>query len=118
MSNCPQCRPDPPDAKFCLECGRRLALACAACGTELPSGAKFCQECGQAVGAGDSTVGPRFGSLKSYTPQHLAERILTSRAALEGERKHVTVLFGDFKGSMELLAIPRRRADSWTPCSR
>ena len=40
----------------------------------------------------------------SYTPKHLAERILTSRAALEGERKQVTVLFADLKGSMELLA--------------
>src|SRR5205823_11677354 len=43
-------------------------------------------------------------SPQSYTPQHLAERILTSRAALEGERKQVTVLFADLKGSMELLA--------------
>jgi class 3 adenylate cyclase/tetratricopeptide (TPR) repeat protein len=40
----------------------------------------------------------------AYTPQHLAEQILTSRAALEGERKQVTVLFADLKGSMELLA--------------
>jgi tetratricopeptide (TPR) repeat protein len=40
----------------------------------------------------------------SYTPPHLAERILTSRAALEGERKQVTVLFADLKGSIELLA--------------
>ena len=39
-----------------------------------------------------------------YTPKHLAERILTSKAALEGERKQVTVLFADLKGSMELLA--------------
>jgi class 3 adenylate cyclase/tetratricopeptide (TPR) repeat protein len=46
----------------------------------------------------------RFGSPNSYTPQHLAERILTSKAALEGERKQVTVLFADLKGSMELLA--------------
>ncbi len=40
----------------------------------------------------------------SYTPQHLAEKILTSRSALEGERKQVTVLFADMKGLMELLA--------------
>ena len=39
---------------------------------------------------------------RSYTPQHLAEKILTSRSALEGERKQVTVLFADVKGSMEL----------------
>ena len=46
----------------------------------------------------------RFTSPESYTPKHLAERILTSKAALEGERKQVTVLFADLKGSMELLA--------------
>jgi class 3 adenylate cyclase len=40
----------------------------------------------------------------TYTPPHLAEQILTSRSALEGERKQVTVLFADLKGSMELLA--------------
>src|SRR5262249_52286306 len=47
---------------------------------------------------------PRFTSAESYTPRHLAERILNSKAALEGERKQVTVLFADLKGSMELLA--------------
>src|SRR5262245_62055919 len=40
----------------------------------------------------------------AYTPPYLAEKILTSRSALEGERKQVTVLFADLKGSMELLA--------------
>ena len=46
---------------------------------------------------------------ESYTPQHLAEKILTSKAALEGERKQVTVLFADLKGSMELLGRSRPR---------
>ena len=46
----------------------------------------------------------RFDAPESYTPKHLAEKILTSKAALEGERKQVTVLFADLKGSMELLA--------------
>src|SRR5262249_2652702 len=46
----------------------------------------------------------RFGSPESYIPKHLAEKILTSKSALEGERKQVTVLFADLKGSMELLA--------------
>jgi class 3 adenylate cyclase/tetratricopeptide (TPR) repeat protein len=41
---------------------------------------------------------------RTYTPPYLAEKILTSRSALEGERKQVTVLFADLKGSMELLA--------------
>jgi len=46
----------------------------------------------------------RFKSPESYTPKHLAEKILTAKTALEGERKQVTVLFADLKGSMELLA--------------
>src|SRR5207247_9108776 len=52
----------------------------------------------------DQLARPRFGAPESYIPGHLAERILTSRTALEGERKQVTVLFADLKGSMELLA--------------
>jgi class 3 adenylate cyclase/tetratricopeptide (TPR) repeat protein len=47
---------------------------------------------------------PKYDSPQAYTPKHLAEKILTSKAALEGERKQVTVLFADLKGSMELLA--------------
>jgi class 3 adenylate cyclase/tetratricopeptide (TPR) repeat protein len=74
---------------------------CIACGAELSATAKFCPECAQPAGAGPP---PQFASPDSYTPKHLAERILTSKAALEGERKQVTVLFADLKGSMELLA--------------
>jgi Double zinc ribbon len=99
VSRCPQCQHDNPgDAKFCLECGVRLALKCVACGTELPGGAKFCKECGQAVGKPAPSPPARFGSPDSYTPKHLAERIVTSKAALEGERKQVTVLFADVVG--------------------
>jgi len=78
-------------------------LACGRCGTELPAGAAFCFSCGQPVGPALGRE-PRFTTPESYTPKHLAEKILTSRAALEGERKQVTVLFADVKGSMELLA--------------
>src|SRR5215467_4220419 len=100
---CPRCQQEnPPKAKFCLECATPLALRCSSCGTELPAGAKFCFECAAPVSAPGSA--PRFHSPGVYTPQHLAERILTSRAALEGERKQVTVLFADLKGSMELIA--------------
>src|SRR4051812_39169622 len=96
---CPRCQHDnPAAAKYWPECGTRLAPCCAQCGTELPAGAKFCPECGQPAGAPAPLVP------EAYTPQHLADRILTSRAALEGERKQVTVLFADLKGSMELLA--------------
>jgi class 3 adenylate cyclase/tetratricopeptide (TPR) repeat protein len=100
---CPRCEQDnPPQAKFCLECATPLALRCANCGTNLPAGAKFCFECAAPVSAPSSL--PRFASPEAYTPKHLAEKILTSQNALEGERKQVTVLFADLKGSMELLA--------------
>jgi hypothetical protein len=72
------------------------------CGTQLPAGAKFCFECATPVSAPGSA--PRFASPEAYTPRHLAEKILTSKTALEGERKQVTVLFADLRGSMELLA--------------
>ncbi len=48
--------------------------------------------------------GAGFSSLEAYTPRHLPEKILPSKAALEGERRQVTVLFANLKGSMELLA--------------
>jgi predicted ATPase/class 3 adenylate cyclase len=100
---CPRCQHEnPAHAKFCLECGTRLAPVCIKCQTELPSGAKFCLECGEPVASRASAS--RFATPETYTPKHLANKILTSKTALEGERKHVTVLFADLKGSMELLA--------------
>src|SRR5262245_6152847 len=103
---CATCRAEnPPQAKYCMECAAPLARNCEACGAELPARAKYCVECAHPVGdapptpARAASPGPA-----TYTPQHLAERILTSRGALEGERKQVTVLFADLKGSMELLA--------------
>jgi class 3 adenylate cyclase len=105
---CPRCQHEnPTDAVFCQECGTRLEAACPSCGTTNQLGAKFCKQCGQRLGQGEAAQaapGPRFGAPESYTPKHLTEKILTSKAALEGERKQVTVLFADLKGSMELLA--------------
>ena len=94
---------NPPQAKFCLECGVRLAQPCGNCGTELPQGAKFCLECGQPVGSA-AAARARFTPPESYTPRHLAEKILASKSALEGERKQVTILLADLKSSIELLA--------------
>jgi class 3 adenylate cyclase len=100
---CPRCQQEnPPRAKFCLECATPLALECANCGTQLPAGAKFCFECATPVSVAASRS--RFVSPEAYTPRHLAERIINSRTSLEGERKQVTVLFADLKGSLELLA--------------
>jgi class 3 adenylate cyclase/tetratricopeptide (TPR) repeat protein len=88
-------------ARFCEDCGARLEAACPSCGTPVTPGKKFCRSCGAAL---RTEPGGRFASPESYTPTHLAEKILTSKSALEGERKQVTVLFADLKGSMELLA--------------
>ena len=76
---------------------------CTQCKTANAPGHKFCKKCGQALQFSQPTP-PKFHSPESYTPKHLAEKILTSKSALEGERKQVTVLFADMKGSMELLA--------------
>ena len=99
---CPQCgHENGADLKFCGECGIRLALLCSECGARNAPSQKFCGECGARLTVETRARPP---SPESYTPKHLAERILSSKTALEGERKHVTVLFADLKGSMELLA--------------
>jgi class 3 adenylate cyclase/tetratricopeptide (TPR) repeat protein len=90
--------------RFCAECGASLALACSTCGFSNEAGEKFCGGCGAPLLAPPTIAPPKVGSPQSYTPTHLAEKILTSKNALEGERKQVTVLFADLKGSMELLA--------------
>ncbi len=102
MLKCPRCQvPNRDGVRFCEECGGRLALTCAGCGAELLPDKRFCGACGAPVGA---PLPERYASPQGYTPKHLAEKILTSKSALEGERKQVTVLFADLKGSMELLA--------------
>jgi class 3 adenylate cyclase/tetratricopeptide (TPR) repeat protein len=94
-------------AKFCEECAAPLARTCMHCSAPLGPTAKFCSECGHSAGepaTSPPSSEPRFGAPESYTPKHLIEKILTSKAALEGERKLVTVLFADLKGSMALFA--------------
>ena len=91
-----------PDCRFCSECGARLVSICPSCRFENAPAAKFCGGCGaRLTGAAAPAVTP--AAPESYTPKPLAERILRSRGALEGERKQVTVLFADIKGSMELI---------------
>ena len=100
---CSRCDHENPSAlKFCGECGARLAAVCAACGAANSPEQKFCGECGTKLSPDIARA--RLPSPDSYTPKHLAEKILISKAALEGERKQVTVLFADLKGSMELLS--------------
>jgi class 3 adenylate cyclase/tetratricopeptide (TPR) repeat protein len=100
---CPRCQAENPSGmRFCGQCAAPLASVCAACGTANPPANRFCGQC--AAPLNQAAPPPKFTSPDTYTPKHLAERILTSKAALEGERKQVTVLFADLKGSMELLA--------------
>jgi class 3 adenylate cyclase/tetratricopeptide (TPR) repeat protein len=99
---CPRCQAENPSGmRFCGQCAAPLAAVCPSCGSANPPGNRFCGQCATPL---DGSKGPRFATPKAYTPKHLAEQIINSKAALEGERKQVTVLFADLKGSMELLA--------------
>ena len=101
---CPKCHAENREGRrFCAECGASLSLACPTCGFSNEPSEKFCGGCGQPL-VSSQQVAAKFSSPAVYTPKHLAEKILTSKSSLEGERKQVTVLFADMKGSMELLA--------------
>ena len=115
--NCPTCQVAlPDDAIFCGHCGSALRSeqACTRCGKANAPEMRFCLGCGEPLGrrdsgraiggaeAGSPGASPAQRSSRSYTPKHLADKILQSKSALEGERKQVTVLFADVKGSMEL----------------
>ncbi|MFI5352655.1 MAG: AAA family ATPase [Candidatus Binatales bacterium] len=110
---CPKCGADNREtAKFCDGCGSPIQSKCASCGALNRAGARFCDGCGTALGGSKPTSAPATTgkpaannlaqSPRAYTPKHLAEKILQSKSVLEGERKQVTVLFADVKGSMEL----------------
>jgi class 3 adenylate cyclase len=104
---CTQCQSENSFAAiFCDHCGARLETACPKCGEPNRQGAKFCRNCGQLINhtaaAAPFTV-PGVPSPDTYVPRHLAEKILASRQSLEGERKQVTVLFADIRGSTRLL---------------
>jgi class 3 adenylate cyclase len=108
---CSSCQHDnPADFRFCMRCGTKLGHACPGCGVSLPPESLYCGKCGLRLPADTitSSLAPssteRHRTLAAYTPTHLKEKILMSRGALEGERKQVTILFADLKGSMELLA--------------
>jgi hypothetical protein len=112
---CPSCGCENPEGKkFCEECGAKLIHACPSCGAEVRPSAKFCGDCGKSLMApSSSTTPPPLTAAPStpaaYTPKHLAERIRAEQAALEargsaqGERKTITALFADLKGSTALI---------------
>jgi class 3 adenylate cyclase/tetratricopeptide (TPR) repeat protein len=104
---CPQCqRENLPDSIFCDRCGMRFETVCSHCDEPNRLDATFCRICGQLIDQTATTAPARVSGVPtpdSYVPKHLAEKILASRQSLEGERKQVTVLFADIRGSTSLL---------------
>src|SRR3712207_5191879 len=100
---CSRCKTEhPDDARFCSHCGTALVIACARCDHLNPPSSRFCSQCGTPLVA--PAQEPHFASPHQYTPRPLAEKILSGRAAIEGERKQVTVLFADVAGFTPLAA--------------
>src|SRR6476646_1539470 len=104
---CPQCQSENSNiVAFCDQCGTQLEAPCPRCGEPNRQGAKFCRRCGQAIGetpVRSSPLNVGTPAPDTYVPKHLAEKILASRHKLEGERKQVTVLFADIRGSTTLV---------------
>jgi class 3 adenylate cyclase/predicted ATPase len=101
---CPKCQFENREgARFCGECGHELELICPECGTNNRAENKFCDTCGYNLRKPEVVSAVDYSKPQSYTPKFLADKILTARSALEGERKQVTVLLADIKDSTELI---------------
>ena len=93
---CPKCQFENREgAKFCKECGVELELTCPKCGTQYSPSSKFCDECGNDLIKPAKAPPVDYSEPQAYTPKFLADKILTSKSSIEGERKLVTVLFAD-----------------------
>jgi len=100
---CPRCRHEAPaSARFCGECAAPLGRTCPSCRALNPPANAYCIDCGTSLG--EAGAGRTAQDPHEYTPKYLAEKIIRTREALEGERKQVTVLFADLRGSLEILA--------------
>lgn len=125
---CPKCQTENPQTrKFCRECGERLSLVCPECRTENLPDDKFCAECGHNLSAPVATVLPKdlsfdekLAKIQKYLPSGLTEKILSQRDRIEGERRHVTIMFIDMKGFTPLTEQlgPEETFLSWIRSSR
>jgi hypothetical protein len=84
--------------KFCPECGSPLSNLCTKCGGENSPSAKFCEDCGTPLGAPAAAASARKADEYQIRVAHTPDS-----EAVDGERKTVTALFADIKGSMELM---------------
>jgi class 3 adenylate cyclase/tetratricopeptide (TPR) repeat protein len=93
---CANCRTENREGmKFCEQCGAKMEQECPNCKAKIPQDSKFCGECGHNLRALKQAPSIDYSQPRSYTPKFLAEKILTTRDSIEGERKLVTVLFAD-----------------------
>jgi ribosomal protein L40E len=100
---CPKCNYDnPADALFCMKCGTRVENRCSSCNTVNPADAKFCRKCGGTLGA-DAPASSPSPAAAAKTPRVEVAHERQTAEGLEGERKTVTALFADIKGSTELM---------------
>src|SRR5215469_1625221 len=98
LMQCSSCKTDnPSDAAFCEQCGSKLELVCPACKAAVSRGARFCKQCGTEIAAS------KRASVKKFTFGPIRIGGTTAPETLEGERKTVTMLFADIKGSMDLI---------------
>ena len=93
---CPKCNFENREGvRFCEKCGTKMEIVCSNCGAKIPPDRQFCGECGRALTKPKESPPIDFNQPQSYTPKYLADKILTTRSSIEGERKLVTVLFAD-----------------------
>ncbi len=103
---CPECQTElPVTAKFCNECGRKVELVCSECGKGNPPASKFCLECGHDLGTSPAAAPPKdlsfddkLAKIQKYLPSGLTEKILSQKSKIEGEKRQVTIMFGDMTG--------------------